>query len=76
MIMPDIPLLDEETGKAWFAPNVWPAECPRLEGLCEQFTGQVRDLDTMIRPVAGDNDFEPVVAGEWLRACEAAATVS
>ena len=35
---------DEETDKAWFAPNVWPAECPRLDGLCEQFTGQVRDL--------------------------------
>ena len=35
---------DEETDKAWFAPNVWPAECPRLAGLCEQFTNQVRDL--------------------------------
>jgi isopenicillin N synthase-like dioxygenase len=35
---------DEETDKAWFAPNVWPAECPELEGLCEQFTAHVRDL--------------------------------
>jgi isopenicillin N synthase-like dioxygenase len=35
---------DEETDKAWFAPNVWPEECPELEGFCEQFTGQVRDL--------------------------------
>lgn len=35
---------DEETDRAWFAPNVWPAECPGLEALCEQFTGQVRDL--------------------------------
>lgn len=35
---------DEQTDKAWFAPNVWPAECPELEMLCEQFTGQVRDL--------------------------------
>jgi isopenicillin N synthase-like dioxygenase len=35
---------DEETDRAWFAPNVWPEECPELEALCEQFTGQVRDL--------------------------------
>ncbi len=35
---------DKETDRAWFAPNVWPAECPELEGLCEQFTAQVRDL--------------------------------
>jgi len=35
---------DEETDKAWFAPNVWPAECPELESLCERFTAQVRDL--------------------------------
>jgi isopenicillin N synthase-like dioxygenase len=35
---------DEETDRAWFAPNVWPAECPELEGLCEQFTVAVRDL--------------------------------
>jgi len=35
---------DEEIDKAWFAPNVWPAECPELEALAEQFTGQVRDL--------------------------------
>ena len=35
---------DEETDEAWFAPNVWPEECPALEGLCEEFTTQVRDL--------------------------------
>ncbi len=35
---------DEETDGAWFAPNVWPAECPGLEALCERFTAQVRDL--------------------------------
>jgi isopenicillin N synthase-like dioxygenase len=34
----------EETDRAWFAPNVWPAEFPELEGLCEQFTMAVRDL--------------------------------
>ena len=35
---------DEETDKAWFAPNVWPGECPALAGLCEEFATQVRDL--------------------------------
>ncbi|HYZ57048.1 MAG TPA: 2-oxoglutarate and iron-dependent oxygenase domain-containing protein [Streptosporangiaceae bacterium] len=35
---------DDEIDKVWFAPNVWPAECPGLEGMCEQFTAQARDL--------------------------------
>lgn len=35
---------DEQTDKAWFAPNVWPAQCPGLAALCERFTAQVRDL--------------------------------
>lgn len=35
---------DDQTDELWFTPNVWPAECPELEGLCEQFTLQVRDL--------------------------------
>jgi hypothetical protein len=42
------------------------------------------EVDTVIAPiagavagaVAGGTDFEPVVAGEWLRAREAAATVA
>jgi isopenicillin N synthase-like dioxygenase len=33
------------------------------------------EVDTVIRPVAGDRDFEPIVAGEWLRVREAAASV-
>jgi isopenicillin N synthase-like dioxygenase len=35
---------DAATDEHWFAPNVWPAECPALEGLCQEFTSQVRDL--------------------------------
>jgi isopenicillin N synthase-like dioxygenase len=35
---------DEETDELWFIPNVWPAETPRLEALCEQFTAQAREL--------------------------------
>jgi len=34
------PAVDEE----WFAPNVWPAECPDLKALCERFTEEVRAL--------------------------------
>jgi isopenicillin N synthase-like dioxygenase len=34
------PAVDAE----WFRPNVWPAECPDLEALCERFAGQVRQL--------------------------------
>ena len=35
---------DPATDEQWFAPNVWPAECPRLAALAEGFTGQVREL--------------------------------
>lgn len=35
---------DAATDEHWFAPNVWPAESPALEGLCQEFTSQVRDL--------------------------------
>jgi len=35
---------DPDTDAQWFAPNVWPAECPPLAALAEEFTGQVREL--------------------------------
>ncbi len=28
----------------WFTPNVWPAQCPELPALAEEFTGQARVL--------------------------------
>ena len=34
------PAVDAE----WFKPNVWPAECPELEALCERFADQARQL--------------------------------
>lgn len=34
------------------------------------------EVDTVIKPVTGNLDLKPVVAGEWLRARELAATVS
>ena len=35
---------DAATDRQWFAPNVWPAECPDLASLAGEFTGQVREL--------------------------------
>jgi len=61
MTTPDIPLLDIA---------VW------REGTARQRVFLEAEVDTVIRPVAGNRDIEPVIAGEWLRAREAAATVS
>jgi isopenicillin N synthase-like dioxygenase len=35
---------DAAVDEEWFAPNVWPAECPELPALAEQFTEQARAL--------------------------------
>jgi len=35
---------DAATDEQWFTPNVWPAECPDLAALAEEFTEQVRGL--------------------------------
>jgi isopenicillin N synthase-like dioxygenase len=35
---------DPATDAEWFAPNVYPAECARLESLCERFAAEVRGL--------------------------------
>jgi isopenicillin N synthase-like dioxygenase len=35
---------DPATDTEWFAPNVYPAECPGLEPLCERYASEVRDL--------------------------------
>jgi isopenicillin N synthase-like dioxygenase len=35
---------DPATDRQWFAPNVWPQECPALGALAADFTGQVRAL--------------------------------
>lgn len=35
---------DRGVDREWFQPNVWPAECPELEPLCELFTQQAREL--------------------------------
>ncbi len=35
---------DPATDAQWFTPNVWPAECPALATLAEEFTEQVRGL--------------------------------
>jgi len=35
---------DAEIDQAWFAPNVWPDECPDLAGLAGEFSGRAREL--------------------------------
>lgn len=35
---------DAAVDEQWFAPNVWPAECPDLAALAEEFTEQARAL--------------------------------
>jgi isopenicillin N synthase-like dioxygenase len=35
---------DAEVDEQWFAPNVWPAECPELAALADEFTERVRAL--------------------------------
>ena len=35
---------DPAVDDKWFTPNVWPDECPELEALAGEFTGQVREL--------------------------------
>ena len=35
---------DAAVDEEWFAPNVWPAECPDIAGLAEEFTEQARAL--------------------------------
>jgi isopenicillin N synthase-like dioxygenase len=35
---------DPATDAEWFAPNVYPAECPGLEPLCERYATEVQDL--------------------------------
>jgi isopenicillin N synthase-like dioxygenase len=35
---------DPATDSEWFAPNIYPAECPRLERLCERYATEVRGL--------------------------------
>jgi isopenicillin N synthase-like dioxygenase len=35
---------DPDVDREWFAPNVWPAQCPELADLVERYTAQVRSL--------------------------------
>ena len=41
---------DAAVDAQWFAPNVWPAECPDLAALAEEFTEQARA--PLLRPAA------------------------
>jgi isopenicillin N synthase-like dioxygenase len=71
-------LLSRWTGQRWRSTRhrvLPPQDQAPDEDLISLIVFLEADVDTVIRPVAGDKEFEPVVAGEWLRAREAAATV-
>jgi isopenicillin N synthase-like dioxygenase len=71
-------LLSRWTGERWRSTRhrvLPPSDQAPDEDLISLVVFLEADVDTVIRPVAGDREFEPVVAGEWLRAREAAATV-
>jgi len=72
-------LLSRWTGERWRSTRHRVLPPPRNapdEELISLIVFLEAEVDTVIRPVAGNNDLEPVVAGEWLRAREAAATVA
>jgi isopenicillin N synthase-like dioxygenase len=71
-------LLSRWTGERWRSTRhrvLPPSDEAPDEDLISLIVFLEADVDTVIRPVAGDREFEPVVAGDWLRAREAAATV-
>jgi isopenicillin N synthase-like dioxygenase len=71
-------LLSRWTGERWRSTRHRVLPPPRQapdEELISLIVFLEAEVDTVIRPVAGNTDLEPVVAGEWLRAREAAATV-
>ncbi|TDD60259.1 isopenicillin N synthase family oxygenase [Kribbella antibiotica] len=40
----ETPTGDAEVDRVWFAPNVWPAEVPSLQGLVDEYTAVMRRL--------------------------------
>jgi isopenicillin N synthase-like dioxygenase len=71
-------LLSRWTGERWRSTRHRVLPPPRQapdEELISLIVFLEAEVDTVIRPAAGNTDLEPVVAGEWLRAREAAATV-
>jgi isopenicillin N synthase-like dioxygenase len=71
-------LLSRWTGERWRSTRHRVLPPPRQapdEELISLIVFLEAEVDTVIRPVAGNTDLEPVVAGEWLSAREAAATV-
>ncbi len=46
----DDPVLDAE----WYAPNVWPAEVPELQGLCEEYLTRMAELENRLLSLLGE----------------------
>lgn len=71
-------LLSRWTGERWRSTRhrvLPPPEAAPDEELVSLIVFLEAEMDTVISPVAGNRELEPVVAGNWYRARESAATV-
>jgi isopenicillin N synthase-like dioxygenase len=72
-------LLSRWTGERWRSTRhcvLPPPDQAPEEELISLIVFLEAEVDTVIKPVAGNRELAPVVAGEWLRSREAAATVA
>ncbi|WP_330459197.1 isopenicillin N synthase family oxygenase [Streptomyces sp. NBC_00820] len=49
----DEPFPDPVVNAEWYAPNVWPAEVPRLRALCEEYLGKMAALEKELLSLLG-----------------------
>lgn len=45
---------DPETNAEWYAPNVWPAEAPELQKLCEEYLARMGELENHLLALLGE----------------------
>ncbi|MFJ9967435.1 isopenicillin N synthase family dioxygenase [Streptomyces avermitilis] len=48
------PFEDPETNAEWYAPNVWPAEAPELQELCEVYLAEMAGLENRLLALLGE----------------------
>ncbi|OAH09277.1 isopenicillin N synthase family dioxygenase [Streptomyces jeddahensis] len=48
------PFEDPEINAEWYAPNVWPAEVPELQALCEEYLARMGELENQLLSLLGE----------------------
>lgn len=48
------PFEDPEINAQWYAPNVWPAEAPRLRALCQEYLAEMARLENELLELLGE----------------------